>query len=538
MFETKISSNINHGRFARFEEIKDECELVDYVNGDGNIAGISVSTDGKEAYVHRDDGFYIVVGGTGSKKTRNVVAPYIINNALAGNSMIITDVKGDLYRNLSKLLNKQGYNVIVLNFNCPEKGATYNPMKPLYTAYKKGEFDKVNRGLSNIGDMIFDSLRSEKDPYWTTTSSAYFVGCMLTLFELFGENQATIANALNLHLQGEKKMGSNTYMKEYFDDLQNTEAWKMLSATVNAPNETRASVESVYISALNKLIGQNQSLIKMMSNSSFKAEDLLKEKTAVFIIANEVSLSVHSGLITAIIQQWYDIFVDLADENGGTLERNIAFILDEFGNFPPVLDFQTKVSLSRSRGIYWMIVVQSFAQLDYRYGKDVARTIIGNTANWIYLFSPDPELLKYVSELTGEIIDETGKKRNLLSVNQLRHFQKSNDEGRTECLMLLGRMNPFVTYLPDISEYYGVEPIEKLDIPVREDKEVDDIDFCSIVEEKKKRLLHKMIIDKENKERKLREEILKKKEEQRKSDPNQLSDIMNNVIGELIGGRE
>ena len=185
-----------------------------------------------------------------------------------------------------------------------------------------------------------------------------------------------------------------------------------------------------------------------------------------------------------------------------------------------------------------MIVVQSFAQLDYRYGKDVARTIIGNTANWIYLFSPDPELLKYVSELTGEIIDETGKKRNLLSVNQLRHFQKSNDEGRTECLMLLGRMNPFVTYLPDISEYYGVEPIEKLDIPVREDKEVDDIDFCSIVEEKKKRLLHKMIIDKENKERKLREEILKKKEEQRKSDPNQLSDIMNNVIGELIGGRE
>lgn len=537
MFETKVSSNINQSGFATLEEIERETDSMDYLHAHGKVAGVTVSTDGMEARVYFDDGFYLVVGGTGSKKTRDVVAPYIYNNALVGNSMIITDVKGDLYKTLSVLLKKLGYKIIVLNFNDPDSGDAYNPIGPIYRDYKKGNVDKANRELNNFSEIIFQSMKSEKDPFWHTNSSMYFVGLELTLFDLFDEEQATIANALNLHIQGVKKIGGTSYMKEYYSDKENAEAWKLMVSTVNAPNETRSSIHSVYTAALNKLIGQNRALIKMMSHSTFEANELVEKKTAVFIIANEESLSVHGGLITALITQWYDILVNLADQTNGVLKRNVVFVLDEFGNLPGITDFQTKISLSRARGISWMIVIQSFAQLEVRYGKDVARTIIGNTANWIYLFSPDPELLKYVSDLCGEVTDEhTGQTRNLLSVNQLRHFMKCNEDGLTECLMLLGRMNPFVSYLPDISKYYGIEPIDSLDIPVREDKVIDNINFTEIVENNKKERLQKMMDDAEREKRKTREELLKKKEQAKKHDPENITGIMNSVIFKLVGG--
>lgn len=537
MFDTRVPASINQGGFGTIEDVKSVGVKISYESGHAGVAGISMTSDGKTAYVLDDDGFYLTVGGTGSKKTRNVVAPYIYNNALVGNSMIITDVKGDLYKLLSPTLRKLGYKIRILNFNEPEKGDAYNPIKEIYRDYKIGRVDKANRELNNFSEIIFQSMKSEKDPFWHTNGGMYFVGLELTLFDLFDEEQATIANALNLHIQGVKKIGGTSYMKEYYSGKENAEAWKLMVSTVDAPNETRSSIYSVYAAALNKLIGQNRALIKMMSHSTFEVSELLEKKTAVFIIANEESLSVHGGLITALITQWYDILVNLADQTNGVLKRNVVFVLDEFGNLPGITDFQTKISLSRARGISWMIVIQSFAQLELRYGKDVARTIIGNTANWIYLFSPDPELLKYISDLCGEVTDEyTGQTRHLLSVNQLRHFQKCNEEGLTECLMLLGRMNPFVSYLPDISQYYGIEPIDSLDIPIRADEVINDINFTEIVEKNRKEKLQKTMNEAEREKRKTREEILKKKEQAKKHDPENITGIMNSMIFKLVGG--
>ena len=499
MFDTKVSSSLNQGRFGTIEEIRKAGAMVDYEKGIAEAAGVTMISDGKTARVLDDDGFYFVVGGTGSKKTRNVVAPFIYNNALAGNSMIVTDIKGDLYKIMSSRLRQLGYRIIVLDFNEPDKGDAYNPLASIYRDYKGGRADKASRELNNLSDIIFSAVESEKDPFWHTTASSYFSGCELTIFDLFDEKDATIENALNIHIQGQKRFGMSNFIREYYRDKETMVAWKLLASTVEAPNETRSSIQSVYTSALNRLIGQNKGLIRMMSHSTFEIEDLIDEKAAIFLISNEESLSAHSGLITALIQHWYDQLVSTADQGDGVLPRNVVFVLDEFGNLPAIKDFQMKISLSRARGISWMIALQSFAQLTLRYGEDAAKTIIGNTANWIYLFSPDPELLTYISDLCGEVADEyTGQIRKLLSVSQLRHFQKLNEDGLTECLMLLGRMNPFVSYLPDISQYYGIEPLTQIDISYREKEEIETIDFIGIVKRSKQEAMRQMIGNEKN----------------------------------------
>ena len=128
-----------------------------------------------------------------AQKTRDVIAPYIVNNAIAGNSMIISDVKGDLYKLTSRLLRKNEYRVVVLNFNDPDRGDAYNPITPIYRDYKKnGKSDRANRELNSFSETIFASMISDKEPYWHTTASMYFTGLELSLFDNFEETDATI----------------------------------------------------------------------------------------------------------------------------------------------------------------------------------------------------------------------------------------------------------------------------------------------------------------------------------------------------------
>lgn len=531
MFDTSIPLNINQGSYATLDDIMNKGVKIDYRTSCADASGVTMISDGKTSYVYKGDDFNLVVGGTGTKKTRNVVAPYIYNNALAGKSMIISDIKGDLYRLLSKILRRLGYKIKVLNFNDPSKGDAFNPLDEICRNYKSGNMHKANRDLNNLADMIFNSVKADKDPFWHKSSANYFVGSAMTIFDLFNVDKATIANVFNLHIQGNVN-GYESLLKDYYRYKENSDAWKLLVTTVEAPRETKASIHSVYTSALNRLLGQNEFLLKMMSHSTFSVSDIVEEKTAVFIIANEESMSVHGGLISAYIQQWYASLVDIAEKTDGVLKRDVVFVLDEFGNLPAIEDFQTKISLSRARGISWMVVIQSFSQLEYRYGKDVANTIIGNTSNWIYLFSPDPQLLEYISKLLGDVTDEyTGRTRRLLSPNQLRHFQKCDDEGLTECLLLLGRMNPFVSYLPDISQYSGIEIMKSFDIPTRVDDELKNINFKEAIDDKKREQLERKKIEKDQ----LLKDLNTTTETVKKGDPYNLVETMDRLIVEIKG---
>lgn len=65
----------------------------------------------------------LVVGTSGSGKTRSIVTPNIIQ---ATGSYIVSDPKGNLYEQYGPYLKKQGYVVEKLDFTDPENSAHYN----------------------------------------------------------------------------------------------------------------------------------------------------------------------------------------------------------------------------------------------------------------------------------------------------------------------------------------------------------------------------------------------------------------------------
>ncbi len=80
----------------------------------------------------------------------------------------------------------------------------------------------------------------------------------------------------------------------------------------------------------------------------------------------------------------------------------VTMMLDEFANIGTIPDFATTISLARGRGVAIWIGVQSLAQLEARYGRPNAQTIITNCATKIALHGLDVQTAEYVSRMLGD----------------------------------------------------------------------------------------------------------------------------------------
>ena len=73
------------------------------------------------------------------------------------------------------------------------------------------------------------------------------------------------------------------------------------------------------------------------------------------------------------------------------------FILDEFANFTKIETFQSMLTVSRSRNCRFVIALQSFGQLEEKYGKEGTQNILDNCA-WIYLKSSNIDTATKISD--------------------------------------------------------------------------------------------------------------------------------------------
>lgn len=503
-----IGQNVDDGRFAEVEDIKEHFSKISYnAVGTCRVAGIPIISNGKEGWVDNSESSTMVVASTGSGKTRDFVIPAAYSCALAGLSFVVNDPKAENYRHLYKILKKKGYKIILLNFRNPEKGDSLNLLQYPSELYKLGQKDRAIEMFKSFANVIVESAKSDKDPFWHNCASALLTAYFIILAEEYPVEQCTIDNAYQLHLQGTftKSRMNTPLMEKYFDLVTNSLAWKSAYPSIYAPNETRSSIYSVLTNCLSAFV-MNQGIIDMTSSSSFRIEDLVEQPTAIFFITRDES-KVYAELVSAMIDQIYVKLIDIAESQYyGKLEKRIDFILDEFGNLPAIPEIDSKITAARARGIRWLLTCQSLQQLSIIYGKDIAPIIIGNCCNLIYMHSRDLELIKMISETTGSVIDEyTGEKRPLVSVGQMQHFDKATGE----CLMLLDREYPFIAHVPDLSAY-DLEPIKELIYPEREDVHASEIDFAKTVKEKE--------AAKRREEERKREEERRREEERKRNE--------------------
>ena len=362
-----------YSRWCKEKEMKKAYKIFEVGVKDvtASAGGVVFINNGKRMWVDDSENHTLVIGVTGSGKTTAVVDPLIYSLCKHGESMVITDPKGEIYKNHAELLKARGYKIVVLNFRDPTRGNAWNPLTLPYKLYKAGNIDKA---VELVDDVALNILQDKKaqDPFWEKSASDYFSGCALGLLEDAKEEEVNLNSISYMTTIGEEKLpGNSTYIKEYFTlKGESSSPYVFASNTINSPTDTRGGILSVFRQKI-RLFASREQLSEMLAYSDFNMRDIGQEKTAVFMIIHDEKTTYHA-LATIFIKQCYETLIDVAQANGGKLPYRTNFILDEFANMPPLKDVTTMVTAARSRAIRFTFIIQNFAQLNEVYGKEDA----------------------------------------------------------------------------------------------------------------------------------------------------------------------
>ncbi len=448
-----------------------------------DAAGITLLNNGKEIYVDNGETHNLIIGSTGSGKTETIVKPMVKLLARHDESMIITDPKGEIYKETAALLKEKGYNVVLLNFREPEHGNCWNPLEMPYNYFHNGNKDKALELLDDVAMNILKDPNSKAEPFWEDSAADYFSGLTLGLFMDGKPKEVNISSVNYMSAMGEERFGPKTYLQDYFTSKgEDSNAYILASNTINAPTDTKGSILSTFRQKI-RVFSSRDSLNEMLSQSDFDMKRIGREKTAVFMTIHDEKKTYH-GLLTIFIKQCYETLIDVAQENGGELTYRTNFILDEFANMPPLKDVDSMVSAARSRKIRFTFIIQNFSQLTSVYTKEVGDTIKGNCGNLVYLMSTELSALEEISKLCGEVKAKDKDKsatRPLISVTDLQKMKKF------EVLLIRQRGNPFKTKLvPDFQMNWG-KVYPKSEYPTRQKNTVELFDVKKFVTDYKKK---------------------------------------------------
>lgn len=436
----------------------------------------------KRVVVDADDTHSLVFGATGSLKSRTVVMPTVKILGHAGESMIISDPKGEIYAKLAGELKQQGYNIVVVNLRNPAVGNAWNPLYLPYKFFIEGNIDKATEFVNDIANNLMLSETSTSDPFWDFCASDLCFGLILLLFKYCKDHNVSqeavnIGNLLAIKrvLYANKIKAKDSILWKYAEEDELIAA--SLSGSIFAPNDTMGSMLSVFDQKIRAFIIQ-PTLLDMLANNDFDIGDIGKRKTTVFLITPDEKTSYHR-LVSLFVKQSYEFIIyTTTQDKTGRVQNRLNYILDEFSSFPAVTDMSTIISAARSRDIRFLLVVQSKHQLIKRYQEE-AETIISNCTNWIYLTSREISLLRELSELCGE--SKNGARN--ITVYDLQHFSKE----KKEALVLCGRYKPAKVHLLDIDDY-GEKNIAPLEFVKKTRHIRQKLDF-TLSESIKKRLI-------------------------------------------------
>ena len=421
--------------------------------------------NGKEQiYYVSEDVHTLCIGATRSGKSRTIVVQSICTLGLAGESMVISDPKGELHNYTAGFLTKIGYDVKVLDFKSPEKSSRYNLLQPVIDAVNRDDTDKAEMLAWDLTNTLVGKSTGEK--IWANGEMSIIAAAILCVV-CENKKRPEYQNLTNVFFfisEMCKTIAGKMPLLEYVKKLpQNHPAKALLSISDVAPSRTRGSF---YTSALTTLrLFTSKAIYGITCASDFEITGVGEKKQALYIILPDEKTTFYP-VASLIISQQYELLANMADRRGGRLKQRVNFLLDEFGNFASIADFTNKLTVGGGRGMRFNLFLQSFAQLKDKYDDNTANTIKSNCQTWIYLQADDMETLKEISEKLGAYTTSSYQlsashqkfatpssshslsltQRNLLNVDEVRRVARPYQ-------IVTSRTHPAMMFGPDLSQW-------------------------------------------------------------------------------------
>ncbi len=359
---------------------------------------VRIGLDGRK---HRRNLNVLVVGGSGSGKTRFYAKPNVMQ---AHTSFVVLDPKGEILRDTGHLLKSEGYDIKVLDLINPHRSHGYNPF-----AYLQDDKD-VLKLVTNLIRNTTPKGSNTNDPFWERSETALLEALVLYLLYEAPPEEQNFPMVMEMIAAAEVREEDETYqspLDELFERLAMRDpehlAVKQYNIFKLAAGKT---AKSILIGLGVRLEKFNLHTIAGMSMvDEMELPVMGEKKTAMFAVIPDNDSS-FNFIVGMLYTQLFQCLMYEADyRHGGRLPVHVHFVMDEFANVALPDEFDKLLSTMRSREISVSIILQNLAQLKALY-KDAWESIVGNCDEFLYLGGNEQSTHKYVSELLGkETID-------------------------------------------------------------------------------------------------------------------------------------
>ncbi len=406
--------------------------------------------EGKLEVTFAEDTHLLAIGATRSGKTTGFVIP-TINIMLSRKnkpSLVISDPKQELYHSTAEKFKQNGYRVLMLDFTNYRYSDCWNPLLKYYRMYKKylevedtvetvrslfgskrifmgeiydsqkeldyairevkeGYYDEIEKGITALTGSIIPTVNT-KDPFWDDSARDLLCAILYGMLEDIETGEITEKNfsfdtVLRIFESFSDERVGSTYDGGYFTSrpIETSKAHQLArKCIIEQATTTRRCICSEFASKMNKF--KDTSVRRITCTNTFEISELDGDKPTVIFVSYKDEEALHYDVISMFLTNLYTGLIELARTKNNKLQRPFYFLLDEFGNLPAFNDFEKVISACGGRNIWFLLVLQSYAQLNKVYGQETAEIIKDNLNMHIFFGTNNPETKQSFSEECGK----------------------------------------------------------------------------------------------------------------------------------------
>lgn len=423
--------------------------------------------------------FVILAAPTRSGKGVGVVIPNLLDYQ---ESMVVLDIKQENFDLTSGWRASQGQKVFLFNpFAEDRRTHRWNPL-----TYVSADPAFRVSDLMAISAMLYPD-GSDDQKFWVSQARNAFMAFALYLFENrddevalgFPGGQAPTLGAIY-----RLSSGDGTDLRKFFQQLAqrpflSDKSKQAFANLLSQADETFASIMGTFKEPLNAWI--NPVLDAATSADDFDLTELRKQKMTIYIGIQPNKLAESRLIINLFFSQIINLNTRELPQANPALKHQVLLLMDEFTAIGRVDIIASAVSYMAGYNVRLLPIIQSMAQLDATYGKDVSRTIITNHALQILYAPREQQDANDYSEMLGYT---TVRKRNKSRSNgQSTSVTTSHSEERralmlpqelkamgndTEVFLYEGIPHPVkcdkIRYYKD--RYFTSRLLPKIDVPM------------------------------------------------------------------------
>ena len=372
-------------------------KYMDRQHKDANIILTQRVRLGMDGYVTQRNTNILVVGGSGSGKTRFFCKPGVYS---ANCSYLITDPKGELLRSAGGLLAAMGYEVRVFNLIDPSQSDGYNPF-----SYIRSEKDVLTL-IDNLIRNTTPRNAAGNDPFWEKGEIALDSALMLYLISEAPPEEQNFEMLIYMMNFAEVKEDDDQYrspldmlFRALEEEQPNHVAVKQYKIFKQAAGKT---AKSIVVTAAVRLATFNiPQYADMTRTDEMDFGSLGEKKKAIFCLipVNDSSMNYLVGMLYT--QCFQELYLRADTKYNGRLPVPVRVIQDEWANVAQPESYPKILATCRSYNIGLNIIVQNIQQIKALYEKEW-EGIIGNCDTLLFLGGGnEPTSLEFIVKLLG-----------------------------------------------------------------------------------------------------------------------------------------